>query len=76
MTKQTVYVVRYDHGDYGQGIEGVYTNAADAYAAALEDIKAQDYPADYEVETHYHSDVSVFQVGDDYWYVEPAKLVE
>lgn len=75
---KTVYVVRYDHGDYGQGIEGVYTQYADACRAVLDDIRAQDYPLDHEVDCTLsdpdNDGVSVFRVADDYWYVEAALL--
>jgi len=71
-----VFVAHYSHGDYGQGVVGVYTTETEAIAAVMNDVRIQDYPRDFELVRQTFGDDRVFMVADDYWYVTPANLHE
>lgn len=81
----TVYVVRYDHSDYGQGIVGVYASEKDAIAAIEEDNAARfsddvvprnlEWDIDKQDMPLYGDYIiATDKIAENYWYVSVHKV--
>ena len=56
----TVFVVRYDHPDYSQGIEGVFTNADAAVEAITEAFRIEGFTEDHFTREEVGDELHVF----------------